>query len=457
MIPIVTPAEMGAIDAAAPEPVEVLIERAGAAVARAALEALHGAYGRRVVVLVGKGNNGNDGRAAARRLEARGVRCRVIDIGGAPSVLPDADLVIDAAFGTGFRGELVLPALARPDVPVLAVDIPSGVSGLTGVAAGNPFRAVGTVTFAALKPGLLLADGAALAGTVQVADIGLDTTSAAAHLVEAADVAGWVPDRPAAAHKWHGAVWVVAGSPGMTGAAHLATRAAQRGGAGYVRLSTPGSDADPWAPTEAVVTPLAEEGWADEVLAGLGRFAALAVGPGLGASAGVAAEVRRLVSGASVPTVVDGDGLRALGADAAALIAGRPAGSAPVVLTPHDGEHEALAGAAPGADRFDALRRLAGATGAVVLLKGPTTLVAGPDGHVWATTTGDARLATAGTGDVLTGVLAALLARGVAPAEAAAAAAYLHGRAGALAWRRGLVAGDVVDHLPHALAELPGG
>jgi NAD(P)H-hydrate epimerase len=294
---------------------------------------------------------------------------------------------------------------------------------------------------------------------VAVADIGLDTSSAAAHQVEAADVAGWIPDRTATTHKWRAAAWVVAGSPGMTGAAHLATRAAQRAGAGYVRLSTPGSDADPWAPTEAVVTPLPAEAWADEVLAGASRFAALAVGPGLGASAGAAAEVRRLVAAAAIPTVVDGDGLRALGSAAAAgaVIADRPAGAGLVVLTPHDGEYEALVGAPPDADRFDAVRRLADATGAVVLLKGPTTLVGRPDGHVWASCTGDARLASAGTGDVLTGVLTALLAQGVDPDEAAAGAAYLHGRAGALAWRRGLVAGDVVDHLPHALAELPGG
>ncbi|MBX3287291.1 MAG: NAD(P)H-hydrate dehydratase [Actinobacteria bacterium] len=458
MIPIVTPAEMGAVDAAAPEPVEVLIERAGAAVARAALDLLGGAYGRRVVVLAGKGNNGNDGRAAARRLEARGVRCRVVDVGDAPGVLPDADLVVDAAFGTGFRGEVELPALARPDQPVLAVDIPSGVSGLTGEAPGTPYRAARTVTFAALKPGLLLADGAEHAGAVDIVDIGLDTSVAGAHLVEAADVARWLPDRPTASHKWRAAAWVVAGSPGMTGAAHLATRAAQRGGAGYVRLYTPGSDADPWAPTEAVVTPLAGDGWADDVLAGADRFGAIAVGPGLGTSSTAAEQVRRLVAGTTEPVVVDGDGLRALGADAHAVVAARPSGAAPVVLTPHDGEFEALAGRPPAADRFAAVRVLAEATGAVVLLKGPTTLVARPgDGHVWASTTGDARLATAGTGDVLTGLLAALLAQGLPADEAAASAAYLHGRAGALAWRRGLVAGDVVDHLPLALSELSGG
>ena len=454
---IVTPAEMGAIDAAAPEPVEVLVARAGAAVAREALRLLGGGYGKRVVVVAGKGNNGADGRAAAQRLATRGVRCRIVDAAEPPAVLPAADLIIDAAYGTGFRGTYVHPMPADASTPVLAVDIPSGVSGLTGEASGTPWSATRTVTFAAWKPGLLLADGAELSGVVALADIGLAAPDAQAHLVAAAAVVSWLPDRPRTTHKWKAAVWVVAGSPGMTGAAHLATRAAQRGGAGYVRLSTPDGGEDPGAPTEAVVTQLPHDGWAGEVVDGAGRFGALAVGPGLGDDAGTAQQVRRLVSETELPVVVDGDGLRALGADVAEVIGARSPDAAPVVLTPHDGEFEALTGRPPDADRFDAVRRLAASSGAVVLLKGSTTLVARPDGHVWASTTGDARLATAGSGDVLTGLVGALLAQGVRPDRAAAAGAYLHGRAGALAWRRGLVAGDLVHHLPAAFAELPGG
>jgi NAD(P)H-hydrate epimerase len=203
--PIVTPEEMAAIDAAAPEPTDELIERAGAAVARAALELLGGAYGRRVVVVVGKGNNGADGRAAARRLGRRGVRCLVVDAAGAPAALPGCDLVVDAAYGTGFRGTFDPPTLPDPPPPVLAVDIPSGVSGLTGEATGRPWAARRTVTFAARKPGLLLAEGAELAGEVTVADIGLDTSRARAHLVTAGDVAAWLPDRPRNTHKWRSA------------------------------------------------------------------------------------------------------------------------------------------------------------------------------------------------------------------------------------------------------------
>ena len=177
------------------------------------------------------------------------------------------------------------------------------------------------------------------------------------------------------------------------------------------------------------------------MLADLGRFASLAVGPGLGRGDGTAAEVRALVGGrGEVPVVVDGDGLHALGPE--------PAVGPGAVLTPHDGEFERLTGGPPGADRLGAVRRLAAATGAVVLLKGPTTLVAEPGGDVLVVTSGDARLASAGTGDVLTGIVAALLAAGLDPMRAAAAGAHLHGRAGNLGWRRGLVAGDLPDLVP---------
>jgi NAD(P)H-hydrate repair Nnr-like enzyme with NAD(P)H-hydrate epimerase domain len=170
VIPILTPAEMGEVDRAAPEPVELLVGRAAGAVARAALELLDGAYGRRVVVVAGPGNNGWDGRVAGELLAARGVVVRVVDALDAPELLPPSDLVIDAAFGTGFRGSYEFP---DPDgAPVLAVDIPSGVSGLTGEVSGRPAHAVATVTFAALKPGLLLGQGPAHCGHVDVADIG---------------------------------------------------------------------------------------------------------------------------------------------------------------------------------------------------------------------------------------------------------------------------------------------
>lgn len=455
MIPVVTPDEMGAIDRAAPEPVAVLIGRAGGAVARAAVEMLGGTYGRRVVVLAGKGNNGNDGREAARRLRARGVSVVEIDALTFPDRLPDADLVIDAAFGTGFRGEYRAPELADPSTPVLAVDIPSGIQGLTGESAGRVLSADRTVTFAALKPGLLLHPGASFAGRIDVADIGLDVSSARGHLVDADDVASWLPARAAEAHKWQSAVCIVAGSPGMAGAAALCSGGAQRTGAGYVRLVTPGGLASgvpvevvQVAPSSTVGPHGVPTGWSGPVVDGLTRFQALTIGNGLGTDPATGEEIRAVIGAARLPTVIDADAITAL--------AGGPTPElgANAVLTPHDGEFARLAGSAPGSDRTAAAHALADRLGAVVLLKGSLTIVAHPDGRVLYSNTGDARLATAGTGDVLTGIIGALCATGVEPFRAAAAGAFLHGRAGALGWRRGLVAGDLVANLPRALDEL---
>ncbi|MCU1380199.1 MAG: hypothetical protein JWN29_3182 [Acidimicrobiales bacterium] len=437
MIPVLTPDEVRAVDAAAPESVDVLIARAGAAVAGEAIDLLGGAYGRRIVVVAGKGNNGADGRQAARLLRRRGAQVEVVDAAEAPAELAPADLVIDAAYGTGFRGTWDPPETGDP---VLAVDIPSGVDALTGEAGNATWEAVRTVTFQAVKPGHLFGRGAELVGEIVVADIGLDVSSARVWLLEDEDIV--LPQRRRDAHKWQTAVWVVAGSPGMSGAPHLATRAAQRAGAGYVRLSVPGGVPGEGAPTEAVGVPLPASGWADEVLAGLDRFKALLVGPGLGR--GSDDDVRRLVAGASVPMVVDGDGLTALGRE--------PAVGPNTILTPHDGEHERLTGSKPAADRVAAARSLAATTGGVALLKGSTTVVADPAGRVLLSATGDARLATAGTGDVLSGIIAALLACGVARLEAAAWGAHLHGLAAQAGPARGLVAGDLVDRLPEVLS-----
>jgi ADP-dependent NAD(P)H-hydrate dehydratase / NAD(P)H-hydrate epimerase len=448
VIPVVTPEEMGAIDRDAPEAVEVLVARAGHAVARAAVDMMGGTYGRRVLVVAGRGNNGADGRYAAGRLARRGVRVSVVDAADRPDRVPaHFDLVIDAAYGTGFRGEYEAPDPGA--VVVLAVDIPSGVDGRTGDAGDGAVRAGRTVTFAALKPGLLFPPGRERAGRVEVVDIGLDVSRATVHAVEWADVDRWVPRRPPDTHKWKSAVWVVAGSAGMSGAAHLAARAALRAGAGTVRLGIPGVPPDPRF-LEVVGRFIPAEAWDRDVLDDLGRAKALVVGPGLGRTDATHAAVRRLVEGAEVPLLLDADGLHALGKaeDAAALLAGR---SAPTVLTPHDGEYERLAGHPAGPDRIDAARLLAARTGATVLLKGPTTVVADPGSRVLLSTAGDDRLATAGTGDVLAGVIGAYLAQGLDGLRAAAAGAFVHGRAGHLGWRHGLVAGDLLDLVPAVL------
>ncbi len=449
---------MRAIDAAAPEPVEVLVDRAAAAVARTALGMLGGAYGRRVVVIAGKGNNGADGRVAARRLARRGVAVRVVAAPDAAELhlRPDrVDLVIDAAYGTGFRGRW-RPPRVDPGVAVLAVDIPSGVDGLTGEAEpGAVLAADRTVTFAARKPGLVFPPGRTLAGVVEVADIGLDCSGAQAWLVGAGDVAGWVAPRGADAHKWRAAVAIVAGSAGMTGAAVLAARAAQRAGAGMVRLGSPGGLV-PDAPIEAVQRPLPATGWATPAAELAQRCHAIVVGPGLGRSDAGAASLRELVATASVPVVVDGDGLWALAWSGAGVAGTLRRARVPVVLTPHDGEYALLTGERVGPDRLAAARSLARNSGAVVVLKGPATVVADPMGRTLVVTSGDERLATAGTGDVLAGTIGAFLARGAGAVEAAAAGAWVNGRAAALACPlgEGLVASDLPDAVAAVLGAL---
>jgi len=457
--PVLRVDDMRAVDADALAQVseETLVQRAGTAVATWAIRMLGGTYGRHVVVVAGKGNNGADGRVAAARLRARGAQVTVVEASDAPDRIGPAgavDLVIDAAYGTGFRGTYRAPAVPA-GVPVLAVDIPSGVNGDTGEACGEPLRADLTVTFAALKTGLVQGAGLVLAGRVEVVDIGLDVSRARIWVVEDSDVAAQLAPRPRDAHKWQSALSVVAGSPGMTGAAGLCARAAYRAGAGMVRLGIPGGDPADLPVSEAVGTPLAFEGWSSQALVMAERCRALVVGPGLGRASSTVADVRDVVARSTVPVVVDADGLYALGTgdEVAAVVGGDPGaasgagGARTAVLTPHEGEFTRLAGAPPGSDRIRAATDLARVCGAVVLLKGPTTVVADPDGNVLLATAGSPRLATAGTGDVLSGAIGAFVARGVGPRHAAALAAHVHGRAAELGPREGLVAGDLADLL----------
>jgi hydroxyethylthiazole kinase-like uncharacterized protein yjeF len=434
MLPVVTPVEMARIDASAPEPVAVLIERAGRAVAGEALDMLGGGYGRRVVVYAGSGNNGADGFAAARFLEGRGVRCEILSPEGVPRRNPD--LVIDGCVGTGLGRPFSPPTVGS--TPVLAIDIPSGVDGLTGEVRGAAFRADRTVTFAAHKPGLLLGRGPDLAGRITLADIGLDVGQPRIALMTDGDLAGW-PVRPNDAHKWGSAVWVIGGQPGMTGAPALAAEAAARSGAGYVAVSTPGGSAA--AHRESVSIALADADWSTTVVERGSRFAALVIGPGLPTDRGhrdLAA-----VLDLDVPAVLDAGAID-LVADQPEIVAGRP-----VVLTPHDGEFERLTGRRPGSDRIETVRRAAADLDAVVLLKGPTTVIAAPDGRARIVTSGDQRLATAGTGDVLSGVIGSALTAGLEPLDAAALGAHLHGKAAIRTGRPVLVASDLLEHLSY--------
>ncbi len=388
--------------------------------------------------------------------------------------LDRAELVVDAMFGTGFRGALdgdaamVAELFAASGLATLAVDIPSGVDGTTGEVRGAAVHADETVTFAALKPGLLFQPGRGYAGRVRVAEIGIDPVTTGVDpmlsVLEPSDL--FLPRRSASGHKWSAGAFVVGGSSGMTGAPLMSAHAAARSGAGMVVCGVPGSDAAARAGgTELVIRALAATAddalaaaAADEVLADAHRFHAVAIGTGLGRNPETRQAVRRVVAGCPVPIVVDADGLNALAEHPAALQARVDAGLPLAILTPHAGEFARIAGHDVGADRVLAARGLAARLGAIVLLKGPGTVIAEPGGRAVVNRTDSSALATAGTGDVLTGIIAGLLATGADPFTAAATGAYVHGRA---AWVAGtgdaLVAGDLITALPPTLHTLRSG
>lgn len=456
MKPIITPEEAARLDAAATDPVETLMERAGLGVALAAVR-LGAGYGTRVLALAGPGNNGGDAYVAARYLRRRGVAVEVRGLGypkgensparraaaaavaaGVP-VRPlgdpePCDLVIDGLFGAGFRGELSGAAAAWTalPVPVLAVDLPSGLDGSDGSVRGPAFTARHTVTFHALKVGHVFGEGPDRCGRVEVVDIGLPDAEPELRLCEEADAPA--PARARTAHKWSaGTVLVVGGSAGISGAAALAGRAAVNFGAGYVRVACPGAlqpvlaAADPSLTTVGIGKGRSfTAASAEEVLAAGERFDVMALGPGLGA--GRQAFVAALLQGWERPLVLDADAIAAAGE------AGLAARRHPTVLTPHAGEFRRLTGGEPG---YRPASALAERTGAVVLLKGNPTVVAGRER--WVIAAGGPELATLGTGDVLTGMLAALIARGLDPETAARSAAFRHGRAAARLAARGTV------------------
>lgn len=441
MIPVITPAQMAAIDSEAAEPREELIDRAARAVAREAVRILGGVYGRRAAVVVGPGTNGSDGRVAARHLQRRGVRVQVFEVADPPELIDSVDLVIDAAFGTGLSRPYSFPGV-EPGVAVLAVDIPSGVDGLTGGVRGAPVIANRTITFAAMKPGLLLEPGRSYCGDVVVADIGLDVSRASVFVVDHADLVAWVRARPADDHKWRTAVRVIGASLGMEGAGYLAAAAAQRVGAGLVQLASPGGAASA-GPVEAVGYSLPATGWGVEAAGNVDRLQAVLLGPGLGRDD--LASIHDVLA-VDLPLVIDGDAL------VPGLMTVLSARLAPTVLTPHDGEWRRLGGD-PSPDRIAATVDMARSTGAVVVRKGPTTVVASPGGDARIVSAGTPALATAGTGDVLAGLVVGLLAQGIDAFDAATAAAQIHAEVAATV-SAGLVAHDLVDGLPHVLAQI---
>jgi NAD(P)H-hydrate epimerase len=426
-----------------PGTIPELMERAGAAVARELLARYPEAH--RIAAVCGGGSNGGDGRVAVRLLrEAGRDAVETDDVEG-------ADVVVDALFGTGFHGEPRPEAAARiarineAGAPVVAVDVPSGVDASTGEVAGAAVAASLTVTFGGPKVGLHVAPGAFHAGEVAVADIGLERIDTQHRLVENA-ILSLVPLRGPRDTKYTaGSVLVVGGAPGLTGAACLAAEAAFRADAGYVAVAVPERSL-PIVETRLLEAVKATWDAVDDVIP---KARALAVGPGMGRTDEARTLRDRLLAAAEVPVVLDADAL--FGFEPGAWDAG-----APVVLTPHSGELGRLLGedsAWVDAHRLEAARRGADRFGCVCLLKGGAdTLVADPAGRVLVRPAATHALATAGTGDVLTGVVAAFLAKGLEPRLAAAAAAAACGLAAARAQHRaGLVAGDVVAALPLAL------
>jgi ADP-dependent NAD(P)H-hydrate dehydratase / NAD(P)H-hydrate epimerase len=419
--------------------VEELMERAGRAVAEAVLRRYPDA--QRIAGVCGGGANGGDGRIALRVLAEAGRQTR-------EGLSEQADVVIDALFGTGFQGQPRREALEQieqmngTDVPVVAVDVPSGVDASTGEVGSVAVRAAATVTMHAPKVGLLVAPGRFHVGELEVADIGLDDVETEHRLVTE-EILELVPRRSEGDTKYSaGSVLVVGGSPGMSGAVCLTAEAAFRADAGYVAVATH-PEALPVVEARLLE---AVKGTLDRIDRFAERASALAVGPGLGRGDGERALVRRLLRELDLPAVGDADALFEL----------EPAEwPAPRVLTPHAGELARLIGQEAGwvdEHRVEALRAAVDAYRCVVLLKGPDTLVGAPGEGVLVSSSGTPGLATAGTGDVLTGVIGAFLAKGMDARLAAAAGAFAHGRAAELATQQvGMVASDLLDALPDAL------
>lgn len=462
-------------EAMAHVPSGALMRRAAAGLARRCVAVLDRVYGAPVVLLVGKGDNGGDALYAGAALARRGAVVRAVAgvqdervhraglaalraAGGRLVELHEIRerpaVVVDGLLGIGGRGGL------RPDAArlagaaaewreqgavVVAVDLPSGVDADTGEVVGAAISADVTVAFGSLKAGLLVGEGAVRAGLVEVVDIGLSFTEPpAARLVTAEAVARWWPRPGPADDKYtRGVVGLAAGSEQYPGAAILSTGGALSGPAGYVRYAGAARDAVRSAHPEVVSAPS---------VADAGRVQAWVVGSGLGTDDD-AADVVRTVLATDLPVLLDADGLTIV-AERPELVRDR---AAPTVLTPHDREYARLAGEV-GPDRIDAARRAARDLGATVLLKGYRTVIAGPDGGpAYVVKAGVPELATAGTGDVLSGVIGSLLAGGVPPAEAAAAGAFVHGTAGRLAAAAGpVVASRVLDHLPEAVRRAVG-
>ncbi len=498
---VFTPAQVRELDRTVIEdmgiPGPVLMERAALGVSSLVLSRYRGLH---TLIVCGRGNNGGDGLAVARQLHLAGqpVACVVaamdvselspdaalnfkaaekmgvnLRLGAVPDYLWDeTELVVDCLLGTGARGELEgqlgewarrMNEVAGQGIPVVAVDIPSGVDGTTGSIAADTVAADVTITFHAAKSGLVCPPGIEAAGEIVVWEIGLPAflePEPDLRVVSPEDVR--IPGRRADDHKYRaGFVAVVAGSHAYPGAAWLTSRAAIRAGAGYVRLvmATKAAEAVRDRLVEVVLQEAGSGDCLDDTVAALAavadeRIGALVIGPGLGRDPATFATVRRLVLETKAPAVLDADGLIAFAGNADQLRQ-----RSGLVLTPHVGELAALLGepvAGLAASSLLAARRGAQATGQVVLLKGSATVIADPSGETRVVVQAPAQLASAGTGDVLSGVIGAFLSKGMEPLEAACAGAWVHAEAGLIGAEtdpQGVLAGDLADLIPAVIAD----
>ena len=486
-------------------PGPVLMENAASAIVLEMERFFDGLAGVKVGIVCGKGNNGGDGLALARRLRIRGVPVRVAllapfasfkgeaklnlsilrktDVEVAPNatsaaiaeIIEWSDILIDAMLGVGLssplKGNYALTAelMNMAGRPVVAVDIPTGINADTGAVMGTAVRADLTVTMVLPKRGLVLYPGASFAGQVRVADIGIPTEVVEKEkirviLLEHGLAEGQMAVRDRDANKGdYGHLLVVAGSLGKAGAAIMAAKGALRSGAGLVSVATPIG----LVPIiqqqvfEAMCLPAGESvdgtlsiGSEDELVKASGRMSACAIGPGLTTHYETVQVVKDLIQRIAVPMVIDADAVNALAGNPGILLKAK----APVVLTPHPGEMARLLGVSAEdvqRDRINSAQEFAGKYGVTLVLKGAGTVIATPQGEVFINTTGNPGMATGGTGDVLTGMIGSLLSQGYGPTQAACLAVYLRGLAGDLAagekGEAGMIAGDVIEKIPEAI------
>lgn len=512
---LVTPEQMNAMDACTINdcgvPGLLLMENAASAVVSEVVSMLGGCRGKRIIALAGRGNNGGDAFAAARLLYCKDADISVYLIGSKAGVSGDAltnltilekigtqvieliedkgldalyadmeksQLIIDGVFGTGLSREVgglagaVIEKANASGKPILSIDIPSGVDGTDGTIKGVCVKATATVTFCLPKTGLVLHPGCEYAGRLIIADIGIptciiDRQEICTQLVDAGMVSHIIPGRTANSNKGdYGKVLLITGSTGMTGSGCLASMAALRSGAGLVYVGVPKSLAHIYgtALTEPIILPFEDggsgcltAGSAEQILAGMRRMSAVAIGPGLTASGSITEILERIICESTIPLVLDADALNAISGNTAIL----KNLSVNAVVTPHPGEMARLTGLSISdvqADRIGVAKRFAANYGVTAVLKGNRTVIAQPDGHVFINPTGNAGMASAGTGDVLAGIIAGLAAQGAGVGDAAVAGVYLHGLAGDAAAEKmglhGVLASDVIEHLPQTFKDI---